>query len=129
MKPCSDGSRLKQIWKITAYEAKNLPKKDLSITGGSSDPFIIVTAVSDSGSPMFRQMSTVKKGTINPVWNETFSIPVVTNNDGLEDAMRSCGVEVCDILSTSLESWTEKVKKSDSHLLWKNNVSGYVLEE
>eukprot|EP00913_Durusdinium_trenchii_P009821 g9221.t1 len=60
--------------------------QDLFLFRGSSDPLVEVVAYSQAGF-CFRQRSSTKIRSLNPVWSEIFEIPVARSDDALRQAM------------------------------------------
>ncbi|CAL1143378.1 unnamed protein product [Cladocopium goreaui] len=79
-------SRLVGAWRVKLVKASNLPREDLYMLKGSSDPLVEVVAYSDSFC--FRQRSTTKVRTLNPSWSEVFELPVARHGG----PMRASGV-------------------------------------
>ena len=69
--------------RLTVVDAKNLANTDAH-EGGVSDPFCIVTFTDMRGGPYDTEMykTTVCKETLNPVWNEEFSLPLKPGDAG-----------------------------------------------
>eukprot|EP00555_Chaetoceros_dichaeta_P009775 CAMPEP_0198252596 /NCGR_PEP_ID=MMETSP1447-20131203/3086_1 /TAXON_ID=420782 /ORGANISM="Chaetoceros dichaeta, Strain CCMP1751" /LENGTH=546 /DNA_ID=CAMNT_0043937915 /DNA_START=35 /DNA_END=1675 /DNA_ORIENTATION=+ len=81
-----DSSRIKGSWHITIDQASNLQVKDII----SSDPYCLVIARSKSFE--FEQMTSVKVKSLDPVWGETFELPVASRPSVLLDSLRSSGM-------------------------------------
>lgn len=81
------GSRLHGVWRVCLHKANDLPSMDHFQTRRSTDPFAEIVAVSEDGSFSFRQQTSVKLRTSDPVWNETFELPITTNPGFLSEAL------------------------------------------
>jgi len=84
-------SRLKGLWRVQVVQAENLPREDLCIFEGTSDPFVEVIATSASGF-CFRQQSKVQIRTRNPKFCEVFELPVARTPEALREAFASVGI-------------------------------------
>jgi len=80
-----ENSRIKGSWHITIDQASNLQVKDII----SSDPYCLVIARSKSFE--FEQMTSVKVKSLDPVWGETFELPVASRPSVLLDSLRASG--------------------------------------
>eukprot|EP00913_Durusdinium_trenchii_P018770 g17638.t1 len=71
-------SRLQGAWSVRIIRAEKLPVCDTSVwpLSGSSDPFVKVFAFSTEESYRCVQRSTVKVKNLDPVWEETFDLPI-----------------------------------------------------
>jgi len=81
-------SRIKGSWHITIDRASNLRIKDII----SSDPYCLVIARSKSFE--FKQMTSVKVKSLNPVWGETLELPVASMPSVLVDSLLASGISV-----------------------------------
>jgi len=81
-------SNLRGSWRVTVDRASNLKAMDIT----ASDPYCLIIAKSKSFE--FEQMSSVKIHTLNPVWEETFEIPVVSSSSKLLDSLEAAGLDV-----------------------------------
>eukprot|EP00405_Crypthecodinium_cohnii_P035622 CAMPEP_0206532196 /NCGR_PEP_ID=MMETSP0325_2-20121206/4216_1 /ASSEMBLY_ACC=CAM_ASM_000347 /TAXON_ID=2866 /ORGANISM="Crypthecodinium cohnii, Strain Seligo" /LENGTH=875 /DNA_ID=CAMNT_0054028583 /DNA_START=535 /DNA_END=3162 /DNA_ORIENTATION=+ len=79
------GGRLRETWRITLHEAKNLPIADVSAR--KSDPYAIITATSTDKKYSFEQRTGVKVGELNPAWEDTFDLPIASEGGRLEEAL------------------------------------------
>jgi len=68
-------------------KATGLPHKDIAQVKATSDPLCELVALSTDGKQRFRQLTSVKVKTQEPVWNETFDIPVALKKDVLAEAL------------------------------------------
>lgn len=84
-----EDSRLRGVWRVSVVGANSLPRYDKMFLRTTSDPFVEVVAVSECGSFRFRQRSSVKPHTLDPVWRETFEIPDARCGGELERALGS----------------------------------------
>jgi len=98
-------SRLKGVWRVYIQKATNLRLVDML----TSDPYCIVTAVSNDRKHVFDQTTSIIPNTLSPIWNEYFEIPVMKSNRELEYALKGSGIEfenVKGILQS--DKWLEK---------------------
>jgi len=58
---------------VVILEAKNLKKMDV---GGLSDPYVKITLMQAGGKRLKKKKTTIKKNTLNPYFNESFSFEV-----------------------------------------------------
>jgi len=79
-------SRLEGVWRVKVVKASHLPREDLYMFKGSSDPFVEVVAYCENGFS-FRQRSTTKIRTLNPCWGEIFELPVAKSDKLFKDAL------------------------------------------
>ncbi|CAG8659839.1 15377_t:CDS:2 [Acaulospora morrowiae] len=63
------------VLKVTVVGAKNLKDEDAI---GKSDPFVELWIDHN-----YKQRTTTKQGTLNPVWNETFTFNLTSSNHTL----------------------------------------------
>lgn len=87
-----DGSRLSGAWRVTLVRAENLPGLDWGLGRSTSDPFAVLTAVSQDGRFRFRQQTCVAERQLDPVWEETFELPVAADPSALHTALNSAVV-------------------------------------
>mmetsp|Transcript_81784 Transcript_81784/g.227707 ORF Transcript_81784/g.227707 Transcript_81784/m.227707 type:complete len:794 (-) Transcript_81784:131-2512(-) len=80
-------SRLKGVWRLTVHKANNLIGCDKVKLSSASDPYLEIVATSKDGSRCFRQQTSVKCYTVDPVWEETFEIPDARNSRATESAL------------------------------------------
>eukprot|EP00403_Amphidinium_massartii_P020576 CAMPEP_0178402220 /NCGR_PEP_ID=MMETSP0689_2-20121128/16721_1 /TAXON_ID=160604 /ORGANISM="Amphidinium massartii, Strain CS-259" /LENGTH=678 /DNA_ID=CAMNT_0020023097 /DNA_START=350 /DNA_END=2384 /DNA_ORIENTATION=+ len=88
--PLPSSSRLIGMWRVKIAKATNLPACDGTIAGvdiggiigrpGTCDPFAVVTAIAADGRRSFSQQTCVITKDVNPVWNETFDLPVARHD-------------------------------------------------
>jgi hypothetical protein len=111
--PAAAGSRLRGSWKVNIFEGKNLPNKDISVKGNTSDPYVIVEAKSNNQKFSLDQMTSIIQEDINPVWNETLTIPTSITNDAMQAALESAGLD-CNsgTTSASLDAWITRIEGS-----------------
>ena len=83
---------MSNVLHLKIVEAKDIPKMD---TVGLTDPYIVLHL--GTGPEM---KTSVKKNTLTPVWNETFSIPVTDVNAKLSLLMEDKDVAADDKIST-----------------------------
>jgi len=88
------GSRLAYTWRVRVVRAESLPRMDMMLGRGTSDPFCTVTAVSDVGDVRFRQQTSVIVKNLDPEWNEAFDIPVAARPGELEAALEAVSPEL-----------------------------------
>eukprot|EP00811_Abedinium_folium_P005461 NODE_1502_length_2456_cov_9.292400.p1 GENE.NODE_1502_length_2456_cov_9.292400~~NODE_1502_length_2456_cov_9.292400.p1 ORF type:complete len:720 (+),score=194.91 NODE_1502_length_2456_cov_9.292400:75-2234(+) len=82
------GSRLVGAWRVTVLRISGLYHADMKKGTLSSDPLCTLTATSkDHPVHTLRVETCVKLGTLNPEYDETFSLPVAANSDELEAAL------------------------------------------
>eukprot|EP00927_Polykrikos_kofoidii_P000760 TRINITY_DN10290_c0_g2_i1.p1 TRINITY_DN10290_c0_g2~~TRINITY_DN10290_c0_g2_i1.p1 ORF type:complete len:761 (-),score=125.49 TRINITY_DN10290_c0_g2_i1:85-2367(-) len=79
--PQTQDSRLSGEWRITIVKATKLPLRDRFQAKSTSDPFCQLVAMSKNGALRFAQVSCVSTFTSNPIWNETFSVPVALEDE------------------------------------------------
>eukprot|EP00434_Breviolum_minutum_P011502 symbB.v1.2.010141.t1/scaffold618.1/size180184/18 len=74
----AEQSRLQGAWSVRIFRAEKLPACDSALwpSRASSDPFVKVFAFSEDESFQCVQRSTVKVKNLDPVWDETFDLPV-----------------------------------------------------
>jgi len=84
-------SRLKGAWCIYLEKAKKLARRDIS---SQSDPYVLITAHAKDGTT-HSQVSRTIKDNENPIWMETFEIPVAGFQDVLKQAYEEEGVSYC----------------------------------
>lgn len=101
-KPCPPGSRLKGTWCVHVEKVTRVPLKDVLLLKFSSDPVIEIDACGMDSTYCFRQYSSVKPRTCEPVWNETFELPVAQSSF-LEAALVNAGMAKSILSSTSHE--------------------------
>jgi hypothetical protein len=82
-------SRLKGVWLVTVEKGKKF--KILDFVRASSDPYCLVIA--KGAVQELRQMTSVKIGTLNPVWNETFEVPVMSGASKFKAALKEEGLD------------------------------------
>mmetsp|Transcript_2786 Transcript_2786/g.6618 ORF Transcript_2786/g.6618 Transcript_2786/m.6618 type:complete len:809 (-) Transcript_2786:4-2430(-) len=102
-------SRLAGVWRVKLIRAVNLPREDLMMIKGSSDPLVEVIAHSADGF-CFRQRSSSKIRSLNPEWNEVFEVPVTRSADTLQEALAESGVQLPSDLETGQLLPPEKTK-------------------
>jgi len=73
----SEKSRLKGAWRVSLIKAANLPGLDKLQFLRTSDPFVLVQAVSEDGSFHSCQQSVVVKEDVHPSWDEVFELSVM----------------------------------------------------
>jgi len=66
-------SRLAGSWIIYIEKATSLPRADI---GSLSDPYVVISVESKDGLSSFDQYTSTIKDNLNPIWEETFEIPV-----------------------------------------------------
>ncbi len=111
----SKESRLLGSWKVHIYEGKDLPNKDVSLknNGGTSDPYVVVKAKSNDQLFSFNQMTTVIQENVNPVFNETLSIPVAVSSEACRIALEYAGLNRSNtVVSDKFEEWVTRVESS-----------------
>mmetsp|Transcript_27205 Transcript_27205/g.59123 ORF Transcript_27205/g.59123 Transcript_27205/m.59123 type:complete len:787 (-) Transcript_27205:116-2476(-) len=109
---CPSGSRLKGRWQLHILEGANLPVMDL--VKRSSDPFVIVEAISEDDR-RFRQQSSVILGNLNPRWDEVIEIPEVARGGYFEDILNSTATAFSDQLAGHLTAGPFEQLCSDWH--------------
>jgi hypothetical protein len=120
-------SRLKGTWKVHIDNATNLPAMNLA--SSLSDPYCLVIGKSNVSFLEFRQITSVKANTLDPVWDEIIEIPVAANFNYLLDSLEAEGLdtssigckdsELFDISSSAsydicLQKWAEAIKNTKS---------------
>merc|ERR1711990_838048 len=75
-------SRIKGVWRVTIHKAENLPICDMR----TSDPFVTVYAWGQDNRFTCRESSSIIITDLNPVWNETFELPI---SRGLPTALKT----------------------------------------
>eukprot|EP00928_Gymnodinium_smaydae_P029449 TRINITY_DN22179_c0_g8_i1.p1 TRINITY_DN22179_c0_g8~~TRINITY_DN22179_c0_g8_i1.p1 ORF type:complete len:843 (+),score=169.79 TRINITY_DN22179_c0_g8_i1:425-2953(+) len=85
------GSRLLGAWRVKVVQAARLPRADQMQFRGTSDPFCEVCALAIVGDAhlCFRQRTSIKPRTLDPVWNEELDIPVAARPEFLQEAVES----------------------------------------
>lgn len=84
-------SRMRGVWRVSVLRAAHLPVCDR--VQGTSDPYCSLVAVSSDGSLRFRQETSIVKRNLNPEWNETFELPLMSGGvDRLEEALEEAAV-------------------------------------
>jgi len=81
-------SHLRGSWRVKIDSASKLKAMDIT----TSDPYCLIIAKSSSYE--FEQMTSVKIQTLNPVWEETFELPVVSSSSKLLESLRAQGLDV-----------------------------------
>ena len=119
-------SRLKGVWRVCIQKATNLRYVDML----TSDPYCIITAVSNDRRHCYDQTTSVIPNTLNPIWNEFFEIPVMKSNRELEHALQESGIEYDNVKGIlQSDKWLEKhvplnhVISSSSVKSWSDCVS------
>jgi len=84
-----EGSRLRGAWRVTLRRAQHLPGLDHFLGRSTSDPFAVITAISQDGRFRFRQQTCVVERQLDPVWEETFELPVAVDPSALHVALNS----------------------------------------
>eukprot|EP00927_Polykrikos_kofoidii_P000759 TRINITY_DN10290_c0_g1_i1.p1 TRINITY_DN10290_c0_g1~~TRINITY_DN10290_c0_g1_i1.p1 ORF type:complete len:782 (-),score=113.37 TRINITY_DN10290_c0_g1_i1:48-2393(-) len=74
-------SRLEGEWRVKIGKATNLPLRDRLMMKSTSDPFCEIVAMSRNRTLRFTQVSCVLPKTLDPEWNETFTVPVSSEGD------------------------------------------------
>jgi len=87
-------------WRILIACANDIPNLD---QGSLSDAYCIITARSEDGKK-FDQYSSVIENDLNPVWNETFEVPIMKSDSRLceiltEEKLAISETELPDIFS------------------------------
>ena len=93
-------SRFHGSWKVFIQQAKNLIVGDLT----SSDPYCVVTALSNDGKLCFEQCTKVVSKTLDPIWEETFEIPLVKSDREVKLALDAGGIAYSKSLVSALEN-------------------------
>ena len=68
-----EGARRVKVLQLKICNAVNLAKKDIF---GASDPYVVISVKTGADDLRNVRKTTVKKKTLNPVWNEEFEINV-----------------------------------------------------
>jgi len=123
-------SRLVGSWCVTIVRAEHLPARD-KLTH-TSDPFVLLDAISTSGRLRFRQQTSVIERELCPSWEETFELPVVRNAfclaQGLDASAPGLGAAVESLLppvdatgaeeaDQSLAAWNERIDRANRLML------------
>ncbi len=116
-KEFDQGSRLKGAWKVKIICARDLPNADMSFfcnSAETSDSYVVLRPAPHDDHKCdypFEQVTAVKHNTINPQWNETFSIPVCREgSEHLKDIFNSAGLEHCNgVISSCKDDWVKRL--------------------
>jgi len=123
-RPLPEESRMKGTWRVTVHRAVNIPGRDGPFKS-ASDPFVEVLAVSKDGERRYRQASSVKPHTVNPVWDEVFDVPVALRSGELEASLDAAarglgsGRSEPSIEEAMLPSSAEATAVEDAVQAWK----------
>jgi len=134
-----EGARFEGYWQVTMHKASGLPAKDRWTMGNKSDPYVVLTATTrphpQSGKCdafVSQQQGAVVKNCLDPEWNETFCIPIASE-DGLTAALDARAPR----LSACLGDLDRMFPHDDAHAdamssgwqLWINALNAYVVRE
>ena len=120
--PCHRNiSRLKGSWNIHILKA-NIHRKTSTLrkmVNTAPNLYCVVTAVnSDIETSSFDQVSCIQTNTYNPIWNETFTIPIALDSNKIKEAFlnsstpSSKGKDNHEMIDTILQVLN---KSNDSH--------------
>jgi len=119
-----EGSRLRGAWRVTIVRAEHLPGLDHFQGRSTSDPFAVVTAVSQDGRFRFWQQTCVVERQLNPIWDETFELTVAADpaalHYGFEAAAPGLGAPPLgpvlvhddveeDEINAALDAWSSRL--------------------
>lgn len=115
-------SNLRGVWKITVESGEALPNSP-----ACPDPFVTIIAKSKGGGPdlKFKQISCVKQNTREPVWSETFELPIMRKDSvGLAGALNEAleGLAAVDLTPMTPHEDVQDADELKAFCEWKKHV-------